>query len=40
MISNNQQAGTTQKVTKKKDKHYRKFHVDLNQSVSNQPPQC
>jgi large subunit ribosomal protein L22e len=35
MISNNQQAGTTQRVTKKKDKHYRKFHVDLNQAVSN-----
>ena len=35
MISNNQQAGTAQRVTKKKDKHYRKFHVDLNQAVSN-----
>ena len=32
MISDNKQ---TQKVTKKKDKHYRKFHVDLNQAVSN-----
>jgi large subunit ribosomal protein L22e len=32
MISDNKQ---TQRVTKKKDKHYRKFHVDLNQAVSN-----
>ena len=32
MISDNKQ---THKVTKKKDKHYRKFNVDLNQAVSN-----
>jgi large subunit ribosomal protein L22e len=31
MISDNKQT----KVTKKKDKHYRKFNVDLNQAVSN-----
>ncbi len=33
MISN--QKTDVQKVNKKKDKHYRKFHVDLNQAVSN-----
>jgi large subunit ribosomal protein L22e len=33
MISS--QKADVQKVTKKKDKHYRKFHVDLNQAVSN-----
>jgi large subunit ribosomal protein L22e len=33
MISN--QKAEVQKVIKKKDKHYRKFHVDLNQAVSN-----
>jgi large subunit ribosomal protein L22e len=33
MISN--QKADVQKVNKKKDKHYRKFNVDLNQAVSN-----
>ena len=33
MISEKQ--GTSQRVTKKKDKHYRKFTIDLNQAVSN-----
>jgi large subunit ribosomal protein L22e len=32
MISDSKQ---TQRVTKKKDKHYRKFNVDLSQAVSN-----